>query len=525
MTSEAIDNVSAQLAAAMENLEDRREWLRVRLAAEEVLILWRDTLGENTVCTLWFGIQFGQRIIRLTASGPIADPDSSRTENELDAAGTIILKRLGLAPSFKYERGVNQVTLQLPAKKPNQLIWIGIAAVMAIVLGLLSLHLPADVRAILSDELASPALGMLLGALSGVAMPMIFFSICTSIMNIGDIATLGRIGKKFLGRYLGMTLVILGLTLAAISWLFPMKYSGFNGSAGFQTLIAMLFDVIPSNMVSPFLDGNVLQILFLGSCFGVAFLMLGDRGRLAEDAMKQLDQVVSLLMAGINRLLPVFVFLTLYTLAASGAIYMLNGTLKLIALVTVMLLLLMLALTIWLSLRLRVPVRILTPKMMPAFWVALSTASSMASYPLRLEICKTKLGIDERTAHFCVPLAQALFKPSVGVLYCCAALCIAEEYGVPITPGWLVLCFVVSVILTVATPPVPGGAKIAFAALFSQLGIPAEGVVLALAADTVLDFLWTASNTYVQMVLNVLCSDELGLVDRDVLAEPNEKRA
>lgn len=428
------------------------------------------------------------------------------------------MERLGLAPSFQYEKGVNLVTFQLPVKKPNQLVWIGFAVVLALILGLVSLSLPAGIRTLLVDELASPALGMLLGALSGVAMPMILFSICTGITNIGDIATLGKIGKKFLVRFLGLTFVTSALVVGLVAWLFPISTGGSNGTAGFHAISTMLLAIVPGNLISPFVDGNVLQIIFLGGCFGVAFLVLGERARLVTDIVGQLDQVVSLLMAGINKLIPVFVFLTFYSLAASGAISRIGGALRLIVMVVVLLLLMMLAFTVTLCMRTKVRLRILIPKMIPAFLVALSTASSAASYSIRMETCKAKLGIDERTAHFCVPLAQAIFKPSASVMYCCAALCIAGEYGVSITPGWLVMCVAVSGILTVASPPVAGGTKIAYAALFAQLGIPAEGLVLVLAAEGVLDFLMTASNTWVQMALNVQCSYELGLMDYDILS-------
>lgn len=517
LTSAGIDAASARLAVVLKIIAGQREGLRIRLAVEEVLSHWQNTLGEDAVCTLWCGSRFGQRMTRLSAAGTSADPSLSRTEDDLDAAGNIILEKLGLAPSYRYVKGVNQVTFSLPAKKPNQLVWIGFAVVLSILLGFVSLSLSAGTRALFSDGLATPILGMLLGALSGVAMPMIFFSICTSIMNIGDITTLGRIGKKFLTWFLGLTFAVSALTIVLVAWLFPISTRGSNGAGDFQAVFSMLLAIVPGNLISPFIDGNLLQIIFLGGCFGVVFLMMGERVRLVADVVKQLDQVISMLMEGIDKIIPFFVFLTFYTLTASGAISRFGGTLRLIVLVVVLLLLMMILFTVALCLYMRLPLHILIPKLMPPFLVALSTASSMASYPIRLETCKRKLGIDERAAHFCVPLAQAIFKPSACVLYCCAALCIASEYHVPITLNWLIFCIVLSGILAVASPPVAGGAKIAYAALFAQLGIPAEGLVLAMAAESVLDFLMTASNVWVQMVLNVLCGNHLGLVNHDVL--------
>lgn len=522
LTSEAIDTSSTHLAATLEAVAGRREGLRLRLAVEDVLIHWRDVLGEDTVCTLRFCSRLGQRTIRLSAAGLSADPRLSRTEDELDIAGNVVLEKLGLAPSFRYERGVNQVTFQLPSKKPNQLVWICLAAVLALLLGFASLSLPGEVQILITEGLAAPALQMLLGALTGVAMPLVFFSICISIMDMGDIVTLGRLGKKLLIRFLVLTFAVAALSVAAIGWLFPISTAGPSGTGGFQSILSMVFAAVPANMFSPFLEGNTLQLIILGTCVGVAFLLLGERAAQAADVFRQLDRVVGLLMGGLNRLIPLFVFLTFFVLAASGTVTRLGGAVKIVLLCVLIFLALILISTAAMSLRFRISPHRLVRKMGPAFLVALSTASSMASYPVRLETCKKRLGMDEHTAHFAVPLAQTLFKPSGCVIYCVSALCVAEEYGVSITPIWLVLCIVVAALLTIATPPIPGGGKIAYTALLLQLGIPTEGLMLILAADAVLDFFITATNTYVQMVTTSHCADELGLLDRAVLAAPDQ---
>lgn len=59
------------------------------------------------------------------------------------------------------------------------------------------------------------------------------------------------------------------------------------------------------------------------------------------------------------------------------------------------------------------------------------------------------------------------------------------------SPIWLVVAALVSGILTIATPPIPGGALSCYTVLFAQLGIPVEGVALAISIDLIMDyFLW-----------------------------------
>ncbi|MEG1813703.1 MAG: cation:dicarboxylase symporter family transporter [Clostridia bacterium] len=496
--------------------------MRIRLAAEEVLQCWEKSLGEDARCTILYSARFGQRRIRLAVSGAKCNPNQGEADADQDAADNSILERLGLAPSFQYEKGVNRVTFQLPSKKPNQLALIGLAALVALVLGFASLSLPGAVRAFLTEDLASPVLQMLLGALTGVAMPLVFFSICISIMDIGDVVTLGKLGKKLIPRFLGWIFAVSALSVAAIACLGPLASGGSGDIGGFQTVLSMVLAVVPTNILAPFLDSNTLQLIFLGVCVGVAFLLLGERAAQAADVFRQLDRVVGLLMSGLNRLIPFFVFLTFFILAASGTITRLGGAVKIVCLSVLLFLAIMLFFTAAMSLRLHLAPHRLVRKMGPAFLVALSTASSMASYPIRLKTCEKRLGVDGHTARFVVPLAQALFKPVGCVQYAVSALCVAQEYGVSITLPWLMLCVVMVFLLSIATPPIPGGTKIAYAALLHQLGIPAEGLMLILAADAVLDFLATAANTYSQMSITALCADRLSLLDHTVLTAPDQ---
>ncbi|MPN09348.1 hypothetical protein SDC9_156637 [bioreactor metagenome] len=265
------------------------------------------------------------------------------------------------------------------------------------------------------------------------------------------------------------------------------------------------------------MEGNALQLILLGLCIGVALLVLGERAEGLSSIVRQADDLVSILMGGINRLIPLFVFLTFYGLTVYSDASKLGETAEILILTAVLCLALALIFTAVVCLRCRVSMGTLLQKTLPVFLVAFSTASSAASFPLRLEVCEKRLGVASQASRFSVSLAQTLFKPTGCIFYAVSALCVAGAYGVPITPLWLVLCVLVSGILTIATPPVPGGTKMAYSALFLQLGIPAEGLVLVLAAEPILDFLLTAVNSHVQIMLIVLTSGNLDLMDREVL--------
>lgn len=64
-------------------------------------------------------------------------------------------------------------------------------------------------------------------------------------------------------------------------------------------------------------------------------------------------------------------------------------------------------------------------------------------------------------------LGQVLYMPGFIVSFSGICLCMAENYGIAITPAWVVTMVIVVGLLSMAMPPVPGGALTAFAVMFA----------------------------------------------------------
>lgn len=91
-----------------------------------------------------------------------------------------------------------------------------------------------------------------------------------------------------------------------------------------------------------------------------------------------------------------------------------------------------------------------------------------------MECCEKDLGIDKRIVNFGVPLGRVIFMPGVSVMFLAVGFCMAEIYGVTVSPVWLATAFLIAIVLAVAAPPIPGGALTCYTILFVQLKIPME---------------------------------------------------
>ena len=68
--------------------------------------------------------------------------------------------------------------------------------------------------------------------------------------------------------------------------------------------------------------------------------------------------------------------------------------------------------------------------------------------------------------------------PGVAIQFFIVSLCIGQSFGTEITIIWIITSIITSTILTIATPPIPGGGLSCYTILFTQLGIPSAGIAI-----------------------------------------------
>ena len=491
LSPETVDLLSQEFADSLTEAEaDRKDILRLRLSLEEILESWSSALPDALV-TFCAKKRLGRQRIEIRVEGKELQADDVLKNCLLSSR---LLAQAGLTLTQSYQNGENCLTVEPPRKrKLGQLQKLLLAIVSAVVLGLLQRLLPASAQAGVR-AVTDPLFTLILNLLRTISSPMIFLAICWGIFNIGDMTMMGRIGKKVIGR------------IAALS--------------GFSTIYQIILDIVPSDIVSPFLNGNTLQIIFLGAAVGIALLILGDRAAAVRTFIEQTNEVVQFLMEAIGDLIPLFVFFSLFALLGSDFGSELSGILKAIVITYALCPLMCLVFIGILATRRRVSFRLLVQKLLPTFLIGLTTASSSAAFATNLETCEKKLGIPPMLAHFAVPLEQVLYMPSVAVAFVATCLCMAENFGTAITPAWLLTMIVVTGLLSLAMPPIPGGALTCYTVMFTQLGIPGEALALAVAINSMIDFIATASNLTCLQVEVTTVAGQLGMLDTECLRDP-----
>jgi len=179
--------------------------------------------------------------------------------------------------------------------------------------------------------------------------------------------------------------------------------------------------------------------------------------------------------------------------------------------------LLMAAFVLLISFRKKVNPFVFVKKIIPTFVIGLTTASSVAAFQTNINTCETKLGIDKKLVDIGIPLGQVVFMPGAIMLFICASFGMAETFGVAITPTWMLTCTIISVVLAIAAPPIPGAALTCYTILFMQLSIPNDAIAVIIALNIILEFVATAANLFCLQSEMVDISGALDLLDEECL--------
>ena len=491
---------------------------KVALGVEETLLRFRDEFGEAQDFTLRTGKNFGKLKVLIEVEERMYDPYAKNEDAEDESVMMrSALATMGVLPVWRYSRGTNVISYVIKKKSIPEWTNLLIAIALAVVFGLLCRQAPENIVSFINDDLFSPLLDTFMNLLSAIASPMIFFALVWGIYSIGDASTFNVLGKKMAIRDF---LYIAGLTIVVglISMLFfNFESGGTVGVSGFKDLFEVIIGIVPNNIFTPFAEGNTLQILFLGIVIGIAMIMIGEKTQTVALIAEQLNYLVQIIMDFISRLVPFFVFGSLFDLIISNDIAQVKSSYKLLFVNLIPCLLMLVFYAVNVAVRLRVDIRTYVKKFLPTFIIGLTTASSAAAFSENMNTCISKYGVKQNLANFGVPFNQVVYKPTVSILYFTMAIYTAEVFAVPTSISWFASAFFMSIILGVATPPIPGGTLASISVLFAQLHLPMDGMALVMALNVLLDFIETPTDLIGGQTMLILSANRFKLIDKEVL--------
>ena len=502
---------------------ERRDAFQIRMTVEDMLLKISNHYPDAVTVSMSLRKRFGAPTVRFRYEGEAFNP-SDAVEDELDELADRILAGLGLTPTWRYVKTTNELTLRVPTSG-SRTDWKLLGALMAaVVMGLLGGLLPDAFKQPVSAYVLGPLTDAFMRLMNTFAGLMVFFSILTGICGIGNASDFGKIGKTMLTRFLGLTFLATGICIVAATPFFDLAAGSIseNSSLGME-LINIIMDILPSDPISPFAEGNMLQIIFLDILIGVAVLRIGGRSQQFREGVSDCNMVLMETVRMICRLLPIYIFVSLTQQLWENGIPILLRLWKPIVFSICFFSLAIIVKILYVCRKFRIRPLALLQALLPAMIIGFATASSATTYSECMDNCDHKLGIAPEFSHTAIPMG-ILYGTVTSTLFVMIALYVAEIYQIPVNVIWFITAFLLCAILDIACPPVAGGTLICAKIMLVQLGAPASALSIAVTLAIILDFFGTGTRTALLQMEVLLQAEKLGLLDKDIMYANFERR-
>lgn len=345
---------------------------------------------------------------------------------------------------------------------------------------------------------------------NAIRMPALLLIVALLISTVAaaeDVRRLGRLGRRAFLLFFVLLLAAAGASTLAGSWLMdrleldPARAAALRAAADLDaaavpgTLREAFLSLVPANPVKAAADGALLPLIVFSLFCGFAFTRLDREAReLQVRFFRGLTDALLQVVRWVLLFAPLGVFALAFALGARLGLSALGAIGYYVAVLVGLLIAAGLLLALLGTVGGRASWRSWSRALLPGLAVAFSTRSSLAALPALLEGSRRDLRLPEAAAGFVLPLAAGTFKLAAAVAWPVGALFVGRLYGIELGPAQLAVLALGTVLLSASTLGVPSGGFLVQAPLYAAVGLPAEGLGVLLAIDTVPDLFRTAVN-------------------------------
>lgn len=385
-----------------------------------------------------------------------------------------------------------------------------------------------EVARSISTNVFDPLGQVFLRLLFFVVMPLVFASLASGVVQLGDLTRLGPLSARtFTLFFLNMSIAcVLGLVMMNVlepgSAIDPDTQSRLVAEYGgdtskilerqaeqpkmsVQTVVDMF---MPRNLLGAITGnqrgtlGEVLPLILFAILIGAAAIRLGGRRR--EQLQSGLDLITEVMTGIVQfalKLAPIAVPAMIYSVVVKiGWDILVALGLFVLGCLVVMVLHLFGTMSLWLRLLSRYRPLEFWRTIRPVLVTAFSTSSSSATLPAALASARDDLRIRPTTAGFVLPLGTTMNMAGTALYEGCVVLFVAQVFGIQLDFAQQVTLLLLAVLGAVAAAGIPGGSLPIIAGLLITFGVPAEGIGIILGADRLLDMTRTMVNVGADMV-------------------------
>ena len=335
-----------------------------------------------------------------------------------------------------------------------------------------------------------------------IIAPLVLAVLVIGVAKVGDFKSVGRIGLKTLIYFTSATIIALALGLVIVNIFEPGKVmhldlpdnkieTGIQNNS--QTSKNFIDHVIPESLIRSMAANDILPIVVFALFFGVAASGVGEHGKPIIKAFESLSHVMFKVTNFVMNFAPIGVFGAITAVVIQQGLDVLGGYLYLILCFFGGLFIFVFVILLIICYAFKINYMKLLKDIKEPILLAFSTASSESAMPKTIEALE-KHGISNRIVSFVLPLGYS-FNLDGSIMYMTfATVFIAQSYGIDISMADQIKMMLILLITSKGMAGVPRASLVVIAGMLTMFKIPAEGLLLLLAVDQLLDMGRSATN-------------------------------
>jgi Na+/H+-dicarboxylate symporter len=335
---------------------------------------------------------------------------------------------------------------------------------------------------------------ILTNMLKMIVAPLVFCVIVVAIANMGDGKKLGRISVKTVAIFLITTLfaIFIGLVIAnlmnigsGVTIELPSETTQARADA---TLTDTIVNIVPESIFEALSNNELLQIIFFALLLGFAIIKMGEKGQKLLNAFKLGQEVMTELTSIILEFTPVGVFGLMANVVGNIGLEILIPYAK--AIIALYLACILYLVVVQAGLVVGVfggmsPIKFLKEMKEPMAFV-FATCSSVANIPVNLRAAK-RLGIDDDTANFVIPLGAVVNMNGTSIYQAVAVIFTAQIFGIDLTFADQLMVMFTATLAAIGTAGIPGSGLVMLTIVLGAAKLPMEGLALLAGIDRILN--------------------------------------
>lgn len=423
-----------------------------------------------------------------------------------------------------YKNGLNYAFFKINIGMQKSLIYMLAAIVFGVILGfVLKIDSLNSIAQFLDKNIFDSVSTIFFNMLGIVIGPLVFFSITSSISSFGDIKRIGKIGGKVMLGYTVTSIiaVVVGFLLVKTTGICMgnIDMSSF-GDTSVEVVQASVKDtivnIVPSNLFTPFINGNMLQILFVAFVVGITVSALNEYKETLVKILNACNGLFETITGAIIEVMPIAIFCIITSLIYNLGVSTLTSLIPcVIAILVAFIAMLIVYSLIVIIVAKEDPIKYYK-KMVPSMMTAFSTRSSGATIPVTMDCCE-KAGISSSLYSFSIPFGATINMDATCALLIISTMFFINSFGINLSlMDTLTLLFTV-VVFSMSAPGIPGSSIAFYTLLALQFGLPMTTTALFVPVSTFVDPLSTVVNVTGDSSITLAVAKKEKLLNKDKL--------